>query len=69
MRAKLKAIREAHGYTQQSFSDLIGISRSHYSQIESGDKQPSLKLAFRIKNALKCYGDDIFDNLMPIARK
>ena len=45
MRAKLKALREANGYTQQTLSDAIGMSRSHYSQVESGDKQPSLKLA------------------------
>lgn len=44
MRAKLKALREANGYTQQTLSDAIGMSRSHYSQVESGDKQPSLKL-------------------------
>lgn len=65
MRAKLKALREANGYTQQTLSDAIGMSRSHYSQVESGDKQPSLKLALRIKRALNYYGDDIFDNTIP----
>ncbi|WP_158579593.1 helix-turn-helix transcriptional regulator [Blautia sp. AF19-13LB] len=69
MRAKLKALREANGYTQQTLSDAIGMSRSHYSQVESGDKQPSLKLALRIKRALNYYGDDIFDNTMPPVRK
>jgi len=41
---------------------LIGISRSYYSQIETGDKQPSLQVALRIKQALGYYGDDIFDD-------
>lgn len=65
MRAKLQAMRKAHGFTQQTFSEAIGSSRNHYSQIETGDKQPSLKLALRIKRALGYYGDDIFDNIMP----
>lgn len=65
MRAKLQQLREASGYTQQVFSDAVGVSRSHYSQIETGDKQPSLRLALRIKRALNYYGDDIFDNTLP----
>ncbi len=57
MRVKLKELREACGFTQQTFSEVIGISRSHYSQIETGDKGPSLKLAIKIKSVL-CYKDD-----------
>ena len=49
MRAKLQQLREANGYTQQTFSAAVGTSRSHYSQIETGDKQPALRLALRIK--------------------
>ncbi len=62
MRAKLQQIREAYGFTQKTFSDAVGISRSHYSQIETGEKNPSLKLAIRIKEALNHEGDDIFDD-------
>lgn len=69
MRTKLQQLREANGYTQQTFSNAVGISRSHYSQIETGEKQPSLRLALRIKRALNYYGDDIFDNRMSIARR
>lgn len=63
MRVKLQKLRQANGYTQQTFSDTIGISRNHYSQIETGDKNPSLKLALRIKKALNYQQDDIFDNI------
>lgn len=62
MRVKLQKLREAYGFTQQSFSEALGISRSHYSQIETGEKAPSLRLALRIKKALNYQGDDIFDN-------
>lgn len=63
MRVKLQKLRQAMGYTQQTFSNAIGISRNHYSQIETGDKNPSLKLALRIKKALGYSQDDIFDNI------
>ena len=62
MRVKLQNLREACGFTQQTFSEAIGISRSHYSQIESGDKQPSLKTAIRIKQTLSYFDDNIFDD-------
>ena len=68
MRAKLQRLREANGYPQQAFSSAVGTSRSHYSQIETGEKQPSLRLALRIKRALNYYGDDIFDNSFPVRR-
>lgn len=65
MRAKLKKIRKEHGHTQQSLADSVRASRSHYAQIETGDKNPSLKLAIRIKEALNYHDDDIFDNVTP----
>ena len=63
MRVKLQKLRQAMGYTQQTLSDTIGTSRNHYSQIETGDKNPSLKLALRIKKALNYQNDDIFENI------
>ena len=69
MRAKLQQLRKSNGYTQQIFSAAVGTSRSHYAQIETGDKQPALRLALRIKRVLNYYGDDNFDNTMPVGRK
>lgn len=63
MRVKLQRLREAQGYTQVTFSEAIGTSRSHYSQIETGEKAPSLKLALRIKKILGYEKDDIFENV------
>lgn len=68
MRVKLQKLRQAMGYTQQTFSVAIGTSRNHYSQIETGDKNPSLKLAIRIKKVLSYQQDDIFDNIMAVRR-
>lgn len=69
MRAKLQRTREAYGFSQQQFADALGISRSHYSQIETGDKNPSFELARKIKGMLNHPGDDIFDEKPPIPRK
>lgn len=65
MRTKLKALRRSCGFSQYTFADVLGISRSHYSQIETGDKTPSLTLAIKIKSILGYANDDIFDKDKP----
>ena len=60
MRTILVKLREGRGYTQTSFSEKIGISRSHYSQIETGERNPSLNVGLRIKRELDYPNDDIF---------
>lgn len=68
-REKLISTRESQGYTQYTFAKAVGTSRSHYSQIETGDKTPSLKLAIRIKAVLGYPFDDIFfDTKCPESR-
>lgn len=62
MRTKLKKMRKACGFSQYTFADALGISRSHYSQIEAGNKTPSLTLALKIKKILGYFNDDIFDH-------
>ena len=62
MRVKLVKLREGRGYTQETFSKAVGISRSHYSQIETGEKEPSLKVGVKIKRVLDYHYDDIFFN-------
>ena len=64
MRVKLQRLRTACGYTQKTFAEAVGASRNHYSQIESGDKNPSLKLALRIKSVLNYSDDDLFTNTL-----
>lgn len=59
MRAKLIELRHRAGYTQYSFAKAIGVSRSHYSQIENGDKNPSVALLMRMKLALRYTNDDM----------
>ncbi|MDD3029830.1 MAG: helix-turn-helix domain-containing protein [Alphaproteobacteria bacterium] len=60
MREKLSTMRANAGYTQYSIASQLGISRSHYSQIEGGTKSPSLNLSMRIKIILRYTNDDLF---------
>lgn len=60
MRVKLRELRAALGYNQTTFAQAVGISRTHYCQIESGEKDPSLKVSLRIKKQVGYNGDDIF---------
>lgn len=60
MRVKLRELRKALGVTQTAFAKSIGISRTHYCQIEAGEKDPSLKVSLRIKQKIGYTDDDIF---------
>lgn len=69
MREKLRRLRISAGYTQQQLSSKVHISRVHYTQIETGEKNPSLKVSLRIKQALNYPYDDIFFNpKRPVSR-
>ncbi len=60
MREKLREVRKAKGFTQETIAKLIGINRASYTNIELGRKNPSLEIALRIKETLNYRGDDIF---------
>ena len=36
--ARIKALREAHGLTQEAFAERTGLTYKHYQQVESGRK-------------------------------
>lgn len=44
--------RKTLGFTQEDVAACLGISSSHYSMIESGDRTPSLPLARKISQLL-----------------
>lgn len=49
----LRAIRERSGLTGSELADLAGISQAHYSNIETGERSPSPKVAAALAQALK----------------
>lgn len=62
MRTRLRDARRAAGYTQYSMAEALGVSRSYYSQIESGAKNPSFRIVLAIKVALHDSDDGLFEN-------
>ncbi|WP_096269470.1 helix-turn-helix transcriptional regulator [Paucisalibacillus globulus] len=53
MRAWLKEMRDKRLMTQEEVARLSGISRSHYTHIEQGNKTPSVEVAKAIAKTLK----------------
>ncbi|MEA4832385.1 MAG: helix-turn-helix domain-containing protein [Oscillospiraceae bacterium] len=62
MRVNLIHLRREAGFSQYSFARAVGISRSHYAQIETGGKNPSLNVGIKMKSVLAYHDDDIFFN-------
>lgn len=62
MREKLKILRKHNKLTHQDLAKKLGINRSYYSNIELGNKNPSLSIALKIKQVLSYDDDDIFLN-------
>ena len=49
----IRRYRNNKKLSQEVFSGLIGIARSHLAMIESGSKQPNFETIWRIANALE----------------
>lgn len=52
MRTWLKELREKHSMTQEMVAEKAAISRSFYTHIEKGEKDPSVKTAKAVANTL-----------------
>ena len=46
--AKLKELREYHGYTQQEIVKLLGVGRAVYGMYESGERTINIKITYCI---------------------
>jgi len=62
MRNVLKDLRITAKLTQQDVANRLNIGRTSYTNIELGNKNPSLDLAISIKRLFKYEKDDIFLN-------
>lgn len=47
----VRQLRKNRGLSQEVFSGLVGIARSHLAMIESGTKKPNFETIWRIANA------------------
>jgi len=57
---KVKAIRKRTGYTQEIFSEKIGIEPSSLSNIENGKSYPSMQTVLNIINIFNIAPEDFF---------
>lgn len=60
MYQKLKKLRIKNKYTSQQMADKLGISKSFYSQIETGSRRLTYNMAVKISAILKRKPDYIF---------
>lgn len=58
----LKAMREEKGVSQKELSQEIGIAQASYSNIENGERRPSVAVAKRIGAALGFDWTRFFEN-------
>ena len=53
MAAKIKALRERRGLTQEQLAEKAGVGRSHLARLETGKQDPTLSTLEKIASALK----------------
>jgi len=54
-------LRTAANFTQEKLAEKAELSRRYVQEIESGSKNPSVNTAVRLKIALACSWDDLFN--------
>ena len=58
--AKLRFARQARGYSQQQLAGMAGVSRQAVSAVESGQSDPSLRVALALAQALGLTVEELF---------
>lgn len=58
---KIKEIRKKSGFTQENFSEKIGIEFSSLSNIENGKSYPSMQTVLNILNTFDVKPENFFD--------
>ncbi len=55
----LRHFRKEKGWSQEELAARLDVSRSHIGRLETGKKQPSLKMLFRLADALEIQAFEI----------
>ena len=50
---RVRALRQEQGWTQVEMAEMLGIDRSYLSEIETGKKDPSLRVLKTIADGFK----------------
>ena len=62
-------LRQEKGLSQEVFSGLAGLARSHVSMIESGAKQPNFETIWRIATAFDLAPHELVERIEREAEK
>jgi len=62
---RLRAARQARGYSQQQLAGMAGVSRQAVSAVEAGHSDPSLRVALALASALGTTVEDLFGPGVP----
>jgi DNA-binding XRE family transcriptional regulator len=60
MKTRIKELRARHDLTQAQLAALLGVRQETISFIEQGKYNPSLRLAYRIAQALQSSLDELY---------
>lgn len=60
LRNKLKKIRTERGLSQKELADMVGVSRNTISSLETGQYEPTAKLALILCVALDMKFEELF---------
>ena len=60
LKNKLKEIRKEKKLSQQDLADMVGVSRNTISSLETGQYEPTAKLAYVLCIALDMKFEDLF---------
>lgn len=58
---KIRKIRKAHGLSQETLAEKIGISTTHMSHIETGNTKLSLPVLVELADALEVCTDELLN--------
>ena len=61
---RIQLIRKSKGYTQQQFSEMVGLSTNYLSDVERGKSSVRLDKLVTIINMLDCSADDVFADVI-----
>ena len=50
---RVRSLRHARGWTQVEMAEMLGVDRSYLSEIETGKKDPSLRVLKTIADGFK----------------
>lgn len=60
LKNRLKEVRKEKGLSQQDLANMVGVSRNTISSLETGQYEPTAKLAFVLAIALDMKFEDLF---------